>query len=715
MSYRITMNGELFCSSQIENTAILDPKVSLEVNKAGSLTFTILPDHPCYDTIEIRHSIFDVYQNDELIFEGIPVSEDIDFYNRKTVTCEGELTFLNDTVQRQAVYKNQTVRSILAAYLSVHNAEADSDREFSLGSVTVDGGDAIYRYTNFTNTMTEIGEDLIDNFGGYLRVRHADGIRYLDYLAESPRTSTQEIRIGKNLIDLAKNLSTLNVITVLIPLGAKIEGESDVEGLDKRVNISSVNSGRDYIIADSVAYYGSIWGTVTWDGVSTPEALKTKAQEYLVDGQWSNLVISASAIDLGLTDEDVEQFRILDMIRVISEPHGINRLFMLTKLDIDLNHPGDTQITLGQEQTLSLSARSVKNTTSIEMAETRIMTNASENAKQILDSSTDGNIYFRFNDLGKVYEIDFLDSEDPETATKMWRWNIGGWGYSSDGGETYKVAATMDGSIVADFITTGTLSADVIGANSINVSKLTGTIPGDNNWSIDLDTGALNLGTVTASMISVSDLYALNATIAGWRISSAAIYKDVVDPNDSNTVYRVYFQPPLSNAPDSTWVLSCQKSTNGGSTFGGRFILYSDGKASFGNGTTVIDSTGRVTITGNDSSNPFLKLKESASSTYYASISPSNYYFKTSTHEVVLNDAGLYSTYSSSNTIDWRISRLGISLSGGWGGNYIPFEVNAVLGKMILKRRDGTTSLSINWLTSGSEEVELAPVVVSTW
>lgn len=460
VSYRITIDGEPFCASNLEHTALLDPRVSLEANKSGTLTFVMMPDHPYYDSIVFRQSVFDVYLNDELIFEGIPVSETTDFFNRKTVTCEGELTFLNDTVQEQAVYRGQTARNLLAAYIAKHNSQCDSNKTFSLGSVTVDGGDSIFRYTNFQSTMQEIQEDLVDNFGGFLRVRHSGSARYLDYLAESPRTSSQVIRIGLNLVDLSRNLSSLNICTILIPLGARIEDEVDVEGLDKRVTIESVNGGKNYLIGEGQAFYGNIWATQTWDGVSNPSILKSKAQEWLQDQQWANLVIEASAIDLGLTSEDVEQFRVLDMIRVVSEPHGIDRLFMLTKLDIDLDHPGSTQVTLGQEESLPLTARAAKTQTEVETMESRVMINASKNAKQILESSTSGNIYFRYGSDGRVYEVDIMDTADPETAQKIWRWNLGGWGYSGDGGETYTVAATMDGAIVASMITTGILKSD---------------------------------------------------------------------------------------------------------------------------------------------------------------------------------------------------------------------------------------------------------------
>lgn len=781
MSYRITMDGNPFCSSNVEHSAVLDPSVSLEVNKAGKLTFTILPDHPMYDQIALRQSMFDVYQNDELIFEGIATQEDTDFYNRKVISCEGELTFLNDSIQRQAKYTNQSVQSLLGAYLTVHNSQVDADRQFSLGSVTVSEGNGILRYTNFQNTMKEIGEDLIDNYGGYLRVRHQDGYRYLDYLADPPRISSQVIRLGKNLIDYSSNLSSLNIITCLIPRGAKIEGEEDVEGLEKRLDIKSVNSGKDYLVGTAASWYGNVWGTQTWDGVATASALKAKGEEFLEDAQWSNLVISASAIDLGLMEEDVEQFRILDMIRVVSEPHGIDRNFLLSKLDIKLDHPADTQITLGKETKLSLSARSAKNSTEIQSVETRILPSASENAKQILDSSTDGNIYFKFDDqTGKLYEIDIMDTNDPETAQRIWRWNIGGWGYSNDGGQTYTVAATMDGAILASMITTGILKSDdgttfyldldngVLKGNfsELKISGSAGatqdyadqaeadavstaasnTSTAISNYDSGLDQAAVfnkltnnqaNQGIyiengqlyINASMIAAGILTgreinngngtfkvteqgavtAKSGNIGGWNISSSAIYKDVADPNDSNIVYRVYLQPPLASAPDSTWVLSCQKSTNGGQSFGGRFILYSNGEASFGSGTVYIDDDGRITVrnAGNNrrltafSGQLDTHIDEDSSNTSHATVFGGHFDALYNNISQVSLGSGRYggqlSLYDSSRTDGVLISALDASVSGS--------EIVFLSG--------GSRRLVISPASSGS--ITIKPTVVNTW
>lgn len=487
MSYRITIDGDPFCASNFEDSQILNPKVTLEVNKSGSLVFTMLPGHPYYDKIEFRKSLFDVYLNDELIFEGIPVSESTDFFNRKTVTCEGELTFLNDTIQRQAVYQNQTVQTLLGAYLSVHNAQADADKQLSVGAVTVDGGNSIYRYTNFESTMKEIQDDLVENFGGYFRVRHADGVRYLDYLESSPHSSSQIIRIGKNLVDFSRNLSSLDICTVLIPLGAKT-GESVIDGLDQRLTIESVNSGKDYLVGTAQAYYGNVWKTHVWDDVTTAAALKMKGQAYLDDVQWTNLVISATAIDLGLAVDDVERFHVLDMIRVVSEPHGLDRYFLLSKLELDLDHPANTRITLGQDQRLSLSARTAQISGEVQKQQTTLMVNASESARQILDSATDGAIEILYNADGVAYELRINNSQTPGTATGYWRYNAGGWGFYDVATDTYTTAATMDGTIFASLIKAGILSSD------------------NGKFYVNLDTGATTLKDLTAENAHLTGL-----------------------------------------------------------------------------------------------------------------------------------------------------------------------------------------------------------------
>lgn len=117
--------------------------------------------------------------------------------------------------------------------------------------------------------------------------------------------------------------------------------------------------------------------------------------------------------------------------------------------------------------------------------------NVDENSKNFLQEAKDHATNLIKNGLKdscvivKENEILIMDTKYINTATKVWRWNINGLGYSSTGyyGE-YGTAITMDGQIVANFITTGLLTANVIRAGVIR-SK-------NDNLSIDLDNGIVN-------------------------------------------------------------------------------------------------------------------------------------------------------------------------------------------------------------------------------
>lgn len=86
-----------------------------------------------------------------------------------------------------------------------------------------------------------------------------------------------------------------------------------------------------------------------------------------------------------------------------------------------------------------------------------ILAEATQNATNLITSAMGGYVY-KTNS-----ELYIMDTDDPSTAERVWRWNINGLGYSSTGiSGPYGLAMTMDGQIVADFITTGTLNTAVI-------------------------------------------------------------------------------------------------------------------------------------------------------------------------------------------------------------------------------------------------------------
>ena len=86
-----------------------------------------------------------------------------------------------------------------------------------------------------------------------------------------------------------------------------------------------------------------------------------------------------------------------------------------------------------------------------------ILAEAQANATNLITSAMGGYVYKTNN------ELYIMDTDDPSTAQCVWRWNINGLGYSSTGvNGPYGLAMTMDGQIVADFITTGQIDTSVI-------------------------------------------------------------------------------------------------------------------------------------------------------------------------------------------------------------------------------------------------------------
>ena len=138
--------------------------------------------------------------------------------------------------------------------------------------------------------------------------------------------------------------------------------------------------------------------------------------------------------------------------------------------------------------------------------------NAVANATNWITGADGGYVVFQRNAQGQPYEILIMDQPTIETATKVWRWNSGGLGYSSNGyNGPYTTAITQDGAIVADFITTGTLTANLIKAGVL--SSLNGAA------SLDLTSGnAVFNGGLACETLSVKGYDETDPVLATLKV-----------------------------------------------------------------------------------------------------------------------------------------------------------------------------------------------------
>lgn len=349
--------------TSLEQLKLINPKISQEDNKVGSFTFTIYPDHPYYNFIDKMKSIITVYEEgiSEPLFRGRVYDEKTGFYNEKQVSCEGELAFLLDSIQRPYTFPDKekgqsgTPAELFIQYINNHNSQVDETRQFKIGNITVtDPNNYIVRSnSDYVSTWDELNAKLIDHLGGHLWVRHeSDGV-YIDYLADFDVLSNQMIEFGKNLLDLQKNIKVDGFATALIPLGAKLKDEEGNE-TGERLTIKSVNNNVDYVYnAEAVAQYGYIFTTNTWDDVTLASNLKTKGQTYIDNVAQFAASIEVSAADLNGATIDgevasVNSFRIGRYVKVNTKPHSIeNQKFIISKLTRELLKPENTKLTLG--------------------------------------------------------------------------------------------------------------------------------------------------------------------------------------------------------------------------------------------------------------------------------------------------------------------------------------------------------------------------------
>lgn len=465
--YRVYCNNSPLYDLRDEDLVLISPIVKIGENTAGSFEFSILPKHPHYEEVNELTSVITAYDGDEEIFCGRVVEITKDLYNRKKVICEGELAYFNDSIQRPARYQGLTVRGYLETLVNIHNQQVKNqgiDKTFKVGAVTVqDKNDYVYKYTNWESTLEVIKTDLLKTYGGYLRIRKENGVRYLDYLADYPNTNTQVIEFGSNLLDFTHDMVASDIVTAVIPLGARLEDVTEVEGLDAYLTIKDVNGGVDYVYSqEAVKSYGWIFKTVKWDDVHVADNLLKKGKEYLSDIQFAQITLTVSAVDLHMLHVDMERIKVLDEIRVTSTPNGLDRFFPVSEMTIYLDKPSNNKLTLGTSCSKnSLSTKTESNMTSIKDKidslpnKSEILEEARENASQLIHSATNGHV------VTTADEQLIMDTADKKTARKLWRWNLNGLGYSKTGyNGTYDTAITMDGQIVGERLIGGSVTAD---------------------------------------------------------------------------------------------------------------------------------------------------------------------------------------------------------------------------------------------------------------
>lgn len=338
------------------------------INAQGAFAFTVPKINASFDRLRPRHGIVRIFRDGELRWRGRLMQIRKGWDNAKVCHAEGALAFLQDSTIPPFAYKGSP-HDFLDWILTLHNGEmGDSVRRIGIGSVTVvDPNGVIVRSSDTALS----GWDLLrtkgfeSSLGGYFR--YNVGENTLDWLADFTDAhgdrivSNQPVQFGQNLIDLAIEQNALNVVTCLLPYGARVEEEiPDVSSGTAstaakatwnggRLTVESVNDG--YLVLRHAAgrkIWGDVYGTENFDTITEAANLKTAGLAYL-DEQYNRVRVSlaVTAADLSLTNSQMDEITPGMYVPAVSAPHSVNELLLCTAKTTDIINPASTTITLG--------------------------------------------------------------------------------------------------------------------------------------------------------------------------------------------------------------------------------------------------------------------------------------------------------------------------------------------------------------------------------
>lgn len=348
--YTIHADGQLLYSSQSNDveSIVLTPKLALDVESAGNLSFVLPPGNRMHGSLKKLKGMLTVEQDGKQLARCRVTETENDNYNQQSVYCEGDRAFLRDSVHAPYSYEG-TVHGLFQKLLDNHNNQVEAEKQFVLGVITAvsEGETTEVLCEVYSSTADEMDERLLSAYGGYLRTRTEEGIHYLDWVEHYGDENEQPIEFGVNLLDLTDKADAGDVFTVLIPLGASGLGESGE--YDEPLTIESVNNGLNYIQDDdAVALYGKIWRTYTWSHVEDAAKLLEKGREYLKTGIALE-TLTLKAVDMHFVDGNVQPIRLGDRVRILSNPHGLDKVMLCTQIEIDLLNPENTLYTFGEK------------------------------------------------------------------------------------------------------------------------------------------------------------------------------------------------------------------------------------------------------------------------------------------------------------------------------------------------------------------------------
>lgn len=443
------------------NALVLSPKLTREVSKGGSLSFTMTRDHEQYESLQKMSTCITVEQDDKEIWRGRVLSHEADWYNRRVIYCEGALSYFNDSAITPFNYEGKLAQ-FLQHLIDAHNQQCGSMKmkRFELGTVTAALGDLVVHYgdrdsygvgEDYGSTWDIIDKMVLKVYGGYAYCTYnpATGnnvLNYCDQSFEADRLVNQTIEYGVNLLDFTEKTDTNSLFTRVYPMGSKhtVEetkwkwkflwwGEKYTESHEERYGISGTDAStvNKYLPKGYSYRLDSSDGDCGWiqnDAAAQKFGIVSALGEYDTDSdndtfaagvqdlQKNSLMVTSytvKAVDLRDAGYDKDRLTFASYAHIISKPHSIDVIMLWTKLVEPLDQPDKKEYTFGMTRQ-TLTDRQVAN-----LGRTNLLDEDTASAEKYQQSTLNQLFKYQKSNDKRVDEVDKKAGEAAKTATNF--------------------------------------------------------------------------------------------------------------------------------------------------------------------------------------------------------------------------------------------------------------------------------------------------------
>lgn len=308
--------------------------------------------------------------------------------------------------------------------------------------------------------MGDLDNSMINIFGGEVE---RDNFTF-KLLQSRGQNNHVKLMFGKNITEIKTIVDITSMFTRIMPIG--YDGLLLPEKFIDSPLINNYPTPRITKVEFSDIKYDP---ESTEEGVYTDiedayQALRDATQKLFVLGiDKPQITIKIDWLELSKTEQYKNQYQALETVRlgdtITASLLDFDYTTKVVRTTYNVLTDSIDKFEIG---TIQKSIASTINQNQYEIQQIQpdsILDEAKQNATNLINNALGGYIYLDY-ETGNLY---IMDTDDPSTAQKVWRWNLNGLGYSSTGvNGTYGIAMTMDGQIVADYITTGTLNTNVI-------------------------------------------------------------------------------------------------------------------------------------------------------------------------------------------------------------------------------------------------------------